>query len=582
MSDRAFDRPTNAGLIGQEQEYYIRRILQTQPEREADPYLIYGDAKLEYLRLVNDGTIVDMMSPDSISGIVDEGIRVNPQFSGIPVNAALFGIVADGNAATGTGTDNTQKFIDAILYAESRARTLFIPPGSYRITDTIPLPSKTTIFGETPATTTIFQTTPGKAVMASKNWFTKWAANPTGRAALRSIQLRGESIDPASHGLILRDYYSTVENVVISQTGGDSLVTSHYNEAGATIPGYAADGTVIPGGGTIVENHYNKIFINQCKGYGFIAKGPAGKITDAFVNDLVIRGLQSPCGLLLQGSGGWQFRGIHTYGSFTGPAIDLGRMWATVMDGVQIEEGWTGAGIRISNYQRAGILDNIHVTMGPTGGVAVDVYGDRSLYAGTDLIIGSLAVVSSHAGVSGTGISLDTLGRSIIVGAYSVSGPDVEKIAKIGGYGAANIKTITNAQVTSELKDSVQKRTLLVNGLPLITGNNANWQGNTEQTISLAVSSMGDYHRWAGIISINGAKNSNGGKACYWVANISVFSKAPTDEWTVYITDILPAVGFTVPPVVTVQKGSPGTVNVTFTAAAADTFGTLALLNSYK
>lgn len=494
---------------------------------------------------------------------------------GLAARAALnvmdFGAVPDGDSATLTGTDNYAAFVAATAEGESSGRSVYVPPGDYRFTDTVPAPSRVLLYGDGPAAVTLFQTSAGRPVVASKSWLTAFGGGPNGRTTIRGLTVQGEATDPASHGVVLRDYYSTIEDVVARRCGGDGIRPTAFNEAGEIV------------GFTLVENHYDKLLTDQCKGYGFNQDATSPVLTDSFVTSLVTRGVAGALGgVRIPYAAGWQVRGVHTYGPFAGPGVEMNRMWASILDGAQIEQGWTGAGLRIANYQRAGVIDNIHVAMEPTG-TAVACLQDTTLYPGNGLVIGSLSVVAS-APTTGTAITWDTNSRPLYIGSLQASGDNLAGLTLLGGSGAGSIRVAKDSRVVSKLRDSAAAHSLAVNDISMPLCDRANWQdtaGATAQSVVLDVAGQGDFGRWEGILSVSGAINYNGNKACTWVAHVLVTSKATADAWKVFVTDIVPAAGFTTPPAVTVAKGSPnGTLTVTFTQATPSVYGAASLLSA--
>jgi hypothetical protein len=487
------------------------------------------------------------------------------------LNVLDFGAVPDGDATAGTGTDNYAAFVAALLAVEPIEGAVYVPPGEYRVTNVVPAPSRVTLYGDGPGAVTLFQTTPGTPVIASKSWITGFGGGPTGRAVIRGLTVQGEGTDPASHGVVLRDYYSTIEDVVARQCGGDGVRITASNQAGTVV------------GFTLVENHYTKILTDQCKGYGFNQDATSPILTDSFITWLVTRGVAGALGgVRIPYSAGWQVRGVHTYGSFAGPAVEMNRMWASILDGAQIEQGWTGIGLRIANYQRAGIIDNIHIAMSASG-VGLEATQDQSLYPGNGLVIGSLSIVSSVA-TTGTAVTWDTNSRPLYISSLQASGENLASLTLLGGSGASSIRVMKDSRVLSKLRDSAASHSLAVNDISVPLCDRANWQsgaGGVQQVVALDVAGQGDFGRWEGILTVSGATNYNGGKSAVWVAHVIVTSKASTDAWSVYVTDLVAPSGFTVAPAVTVAKGTPnGTLTVTFTPTAASVYGAASLLSA--
>lgn len=485
------------------------------------------------------------------------------------LNVLSFGAKPDGDANVGTGTDNYAAFLAALLAAESRDCSVYVPPGEYRVTDTVPLPSRITLYGDGPAHVTIFQTTPGKPVIASKNWLTAYGGSPGGRATVRGITVVGEGTNAASHGIVLRDYYSRIENIVARACGGDGVRPTAFNQAGTRV------------GFTMVENTYTDILTDQCKGYGFNQDTDQPVLTDSFITRLVTRGVAGALGgIRIPFAAGWQVRAIHTYGSFAGPGVEMNRMWGSILDGAQIEQGWTGQGIRLANFQRAGMVDNIHIAMGATG-TALECLRDTTLYPNAGPVIGTVSIVSSVV-TTGTAVSWDTNSRPLYIGTLLVSGDNVTGMTLLGGFGAPSIRVVKDMRVLSTVRDSANSRSLAVNDIPVPLCDRAAWSANAQaQTVNLDIAGMSNNTVWEGIVSVTGTNNYSGGKACGWVAHVVVSSKATADPWYVTVTDIVPATGFDAAPTVAVTKGAPnGVLAVTFTKTTSLTYGVASLMSA--
>lgn len=103
-----YDVPNIAGTQEQEREYHIRKILEVYPERSEDPNLLYGNPKLEYLRLINEGLLSD-------------GISTPALFQFLP-------------------SDNPDRLIGI-----GEGRTLYFGPGEYNFSRPITVPSNSTV-----------------------------------------------------------------------------------------------------------------------------------------------------------------------------------------------------------------------------------------------------------------------------------------------------------------------------------------------------------------------------------------------------------------------------------------------------
>lgn len=388
-----------------------------------------GYAPLNAGSVVPDANLPAYATPsglaDAVSDIAATTARVAVIETG-PLNAAAFGVIGDGDMTAGTGTDNYAALRAAALAAQAAGRPLYLPPGGYRVTDTVPLPSRVLMFGDGPASVSIFQSTAEKPAVASMTWLTAFGGQPSGRCELRGVTVRGGT-GAGGHGVVLRDYYSAITDVVASQCGGDGFRPDAENEAGSTI------------GFTMVENHYSRLLSDQCLGYGFNQNTDNPLLTDSFVSEVVIRGVDgAPGGLRIPFAAGWQARNIHTYGPFGGPGLEFSRMWGSVLDSVQVEHGWTGVGVRLHGFQRAGVVNNLHIAMSDTGGTMLEVKKHGS-YPGAGPVFGTVSLVSSYD-VAGTGVTWDTNTAPVVIGSLLLSGEHTDGITLLGGFGKQSIR----------------------------------------------------------------------------------------------------------------------------------------------
>lgn len=498
------------------------------------------------------------------------GMRLRAAFVSplnLPLNVRDFGTVADGDDAAGTGTDNTTALRTALLAAEAQGRNLYVPPGDYRITDTLPIPSRVLFYGDGPGAVTIFNTTAGKPALASKTWLSSYGGQPSGRPGIKGMTVRAEGTDPGSHGIVMRDYYPAIDDVVATQCGGDGFRITAFNQAGTRI------------GFTLVEGSYSRLLSNQCKGYGFNQDTDQPLLTDSFLTQIVVRGVTGALGgIRIPFAAGWQLRHFHTYGEFAGAGVEFNRMWGSIIDGGQIEHGWGTAGLRLGGFQRAGVVDNIHIAMSATG-IGLDATQDTTLYPGAGLVIGSLSIVASVA-TTGTGVSWNTTSRPLVIGQLLASGENLTGLTLLGGSGATAIRVNTDLRVLSKVRDSASGRTLTVSDSPLAIGGAVGWGGSGAKTLVLPLPRMTLGSGRQFMLTIGSSTNYTGAKRATYVGAVMV-GLANGGAANAYLTDVVAPVGFDAVPTVAVTTAptvtTPGELTVTFTPTATDGYGSVGL-----
>lgn len=138
MAGEPFDASFIAGLKDQEREYYLRRIFEKFPERKSDSRLIYGDPKLEFMRLVNQGEI--SFGSDIVPTSEEMGEALNYYATESVAKAFGWNIITDpkfnGNAPFNPATDASTAIVKAL---NSPGKTAYIPLGDYTLDSTLNL-----------------------------------------------------------------------------------------------------------------------------------------------------------------------------------------------------------------------------------------------------------------------------------------------------------------------------------------------------------------------------------------------------------------------------------------------------------
>lgn len=484
------------------------------------------------------------------------------------------GAVADGDIQSSTGTDNSAVLRAAILRAEESGDPLFVPAGTYLVTETLPLPSRTTIFGAGVGKTVIFSTSPGRPVFASKNWMRAFGGNPAGRAVLRDMTIRAEQSNPGSHSVILRDYYSELRNLQCQLSGGD----------GVRLTSYAEDGSLHEA--TLVENVVASVETDRCGGVGLNQVVPSGpSITDAHISDLIIRGSNphhgSIAGVRIPFSAGWQVRTIHTYGKFTEEGVTFGNMWGgSILDGAHIEHGWETAGLRLPNAQRGGIIDNIAISSS-VDGTHLEATKHRELYPGEGISVGTLKCISMNSGSAGTAVTWNSTSAPLRISNFELAGTHIENVTPFGGTGSTWILVSTNTRVLGKIRDSANRRTLTVEGMPLAIGSSTQWSGEGDQLINVILPKTAPNSTQSFLLTIASTSDYTGPIRASYAGLIIVGVRENFDGMRAQLVEMASPRGFQTPPSVEIiEPATPsrtGQLEVRFSASHNDGYGTASL-----
>jgi hypothetical protein len=141
--------------------------------------------------------------------------------TGAPVNVLDYGAVADANVTTGVGTNSTQAIQNAINFASSAARPVYIPGGNYSITNLV-VPATTRIFGDgrhltnlivRDGTTGRVITDDGNAAKIQLEDFAVYGRNVAGVTTLLYLGYNG--VDFGTEGIL--------RNLFLRDTLGDGL-----------------------------------------------------------------------------------------------------------------------------------------------------------------------------------------------------------------------------------------------------------------------------------------------------------------------------------------------------------------------
>ena len=303
----------------------------------------------------------------AVTGIVTKASFLNAHW----IDARVYGAVGDD------ATDNTTA-LQAALDAAGVGGKVHLPDGTYQITDNLYIDSQCEIVGAGRGAI-IKQVTVGKHGLVSRSWHSTEAVSPTGHCQIRNLGLQGPG-GASGRGILLRDYYSLIENVNISGFE-DGIHIQTTNDVGTSV------------GGTLVENQIRNVRVYTFSGYGiYVGSDDNGKLTDGFIDGAILNASTATNSINIGSAAGWQVRGVHCYGNTSSSYIRLRGAFRTIMDGVYCEAGFTTQAIELSAYQRGAILSNITVDMRNTAGEFAVSVGSSALYQNDGVTIIGLTV----------------------------------------------------------------------------------------------------------------------------------------------------------------------------------------------
>ncbi len=488
-----------------------------------------------------------------------------------PINAAFYGLIGDGITENNVvRLNNASRAALASAYA-----ALYIPAGHYILSGTFRFDTSITIFGD--GVKTILEYTGNSPVMASRNYYSAEATSPAGNTFIRNLYLLGGSSAGANnHGILLRDYYSTILDVLITSTGGDGIRIWHKNDAGASV------------GGSLVENRILRSTIRGSAGYClYLGEDDNNRITDGYINGCVLSSTATtPNHVRIGSSAGWQIDGVHTYGASapSSYSIYLLNSYHTIVSNVYIET-FGGHAIVASKTQRSISFSNIHVKNSVSGAAAI-LINKSSLVTSCEASVDGLHVVNAGA-YTVTGIATLSAAVTVRVGSNcSFVSTGSGSIVKFSAAGAGVITYVGNAIVDGALRESSNRRALIYQGMALSQASGSYFSASNP-AISIAssfgISGIGDYQSVMGTVHINSRKNHDSTRRCVYVGQVYVQAKVNgVDAWVVEMDTIVAPSGFAANPAATIADNGDGTgtLTVTFTPNDTDGYGSVKLILS--
>jgi hypothetical protein len=207
--------------------------------------------------------------------------------------------------AKGNGVTDDTRAIRAAIAAAPKGGTVWFPPGTYVVSETLQLRSGSTYRGSNPASSVIRQRDGANlvAVMADENYI------QNRRQTCTSVQVEDLGIDGNSarnrqgHGLVLMTDRCLVRHVNVS----------FPPEAGIVLPDTNASGAVVSN--SAVENRIEDCTVTQPGTYGIWITDThsAGRQTDGWLLNNVVKNPLGAWAMRIERAAGWFIANNHVY-----------------------------------------------------------------------------------------------------------------------------------------------------------------------------------------------------------------------------------------------------------------------------
>jgi hypothetical protein len=303
------------------------------------------------------------------------------------INARDFGTVGDGIHDDTTALQNALNAVaPPTPYSPLPGNTLYIPFGTYLVSKTLLFYGNTKIFGAGSSSGgTTIQAAPGLStpILASYGWYNNntVADYPV---EISDLQLSGNGTMTGSngHGLVVMNFWSIIEQILITGVSGVGLMLSAQTQNNIHITNTCNEAKII------------RVQVRNSGGRGIFIQDngtPLNSCTDGFLEDCIVQNAGDR-GIDFQCSSGWLVQGNHVYGTVR-DAFKFDQCYATRVTGNYVDEFGSGSSSGIS-----GIVMNIldgrgsscignhigfenGVAAGPYYGININGQGSSSLSA---------------------------------------------------------------------------------------------------------------------------------------------------------------------------------------------------------
>ena len=408
-----------------------------------------------------------------------------------------------------------------------------------------------------------------KPTFTSKNYYD--STGPWGFVVIKGFILKGDKTKVNNHGILLRDYYSIIEDVRVQGVGGDAFHLTTDDINGNSVSG------------TLVENRLINCRAYSPAGYCFwIGEADNNRLTDGVIRDCIAVGSSTTPAHIYIGSGaGWNVDGVHTYGPAT-ISINIENTHHTKLSKLYIES-FKLIGLSLGKMQSAVSIGTISIKGTDAIENAKYIYLDKSA-ATSNLKVNIADVLLDHwTSVNTYGIYKVSSSIDLSITNYNIQG-DIKKITKFYSpeVGMVTIKRTEDVVIDKPLRETPNKVSLRYDehGLAQYATSQVIY-GGRPISITFNLPRMISYTKIIGSIHLHANKYHDDFKQAVWMAQFYISAKLNgTNEWIVQFTDIIPPKGFSAPPTMSVTNNNDFTGNliVKLTITEVSATGVLAII----
>tara|TARA_Y100000310_G_scaffold74348_1_gene70493 strand:- start:22636 stop:24501 length:1866 start_codon:yes stop_codon:yes gene_type:complete len=426
---------------------------------------------------------------------------------------------------------------------------LYIPKGSYVCSD-IKIYSRQTYKGDGYQQTNLISD--GDApVLISANWSGYNGASPQGHCQIKSLRVTGQNSASNTNeiGILIRDYYSTIESVWVVDCGSHGIRFDHKNQSGSTT------------GGTLVENRIRDIecFSNYGDGISY-GDDDNNALTDAHFDNIIVntKSGSSNYGINIGSSAGCQINQVHIYGTPVLDGMRLANCFNTNVDGIYIENA-TRYSLSILKFQKH--LNASNLSLGAEGGVGLIVQSGGAAsndvanitnvnYINRSSTLTGVAISSSGSEVRVVNLTTQTAGGTV----SDSSGDNISILSDIDYRDGEQTISFDNDKFNVAL---AYKKEVATSG---------------PQSVDFVVRIPSTFEGAIGNLNICLRSFWSGGIRVQYSAILTVLTKDTGDSPTVLLSPILSTASeFTSLPSVSTSATGPGDITVTLSFEASNT-----------